>query len=114
MIVDIATISAALDQMSGEDKRAARDILCCYLQTYGHIMRDQALYTEAIAALEEAVSIAEAVNNTQLLAIVLLRLGNVYHDRGDITLAQSKIDAARGDTISAKAKQPPRPLAVRG
>jgi tetratricopeptide (TPR) repeat protein len=105
MIVDIATISLTLDQISGENKRAAGDILCRYLQTYGHIMRDQGLYAEAIVALEEAVSIAEYVNNDQLLAITLLRLGNIYHDRGDIALAQSKIDAARGDTTSANVKR---------
>jgi tetratricopeptide (TPR) repeat protein len=105
MIVDIATISLTLDQISGENKRAAGDILCRYLQTYGHIMRDQGLYAEAIVALEEAVSIAEYVNNDQLLAITLLRLGNIYHDRGDIALAQSKIDAARGDTTGANVKR---------
>jgi tetratricopeptide (TPR) repeat protein len=105
MIVDIAMISVILEQISGDDKRAARDILCRYLQTYGYIMCDQTLYAEAIVALEEAVSIAEYVNNNQLLAITLLRLGNVYHDRGDIALAQSKIDLARGDTTGAKAKR---------
>jgi tetratricopeptide (TPR) repeat protein len=105
MIVDIATISLTLDQISGEKKRAAGDILCRYLQTYGHIMRDQRLYAEAIVALEEAVSVAEYVNNDQLLAITLLRLGNIYHDRGDIALAQSKIDATRGDSTGANAKR---------
>lgn len=105
MITDIATISMALGQISGEGKSAVMDILCRYLQTYGHIMRDQGLYAEAIIALEEAVSIAEYVNNNRLLAITLLRLGNVYHDRGDIALAQSKIDAARGDTTGAKVKR---------
>ena len=94
IILDIATISVTLDQISGEDERTARDILCRYLQTYGHIMRDQGQYTEAIIALEEAVSIAECVSNNQLLAVTLLRLGNIYHDRGDIALAQSKIDTA--------------------
>jgi tetratricopeptide (TPR) repeat protein len=92
IILDIATISVTLDQISGEDERTARDILCRYLQTYGHIMRDQGQYTEAIIALEEAVSIAECVSNNQLLAVTLLRLGNIHHDRGDIALAQSKID----------------------
>jgi tetratricopeptide (TPR) repeat protein len=105
MITDIATISATLDQISGENERVARDILCRYLQIYGHIMRDQRQYAEAIAALEEAVSLAECVNNSRLLAVTLLRLGNIYHDRGDITLAQSKIDIATGDTTSANAKR---------
>ncbi len=105
MIIDIATISLTLDQISGENKRAAGDILCRYLQTYGHIMRDQGWYTEAIVALEEAVSIAEYVNNDQLLASTLLRLGNIYHDCGDVALAQSKIDAIRGDSTSANAKR---------
>jgi tetratricopeptide (TPR) repeat protein len=68
-------------------------------------MRDQRQYAEAIAALEEAVSLAECVNNSRLLAVTLLRLGNIYHDRGDITLAQSKIDIATGDTTSANAKR---------
>ena len=105
MIVDIATISLTLDQISGENKRAVGDILCRYLQIYGHIMRDQGLYAEAIVALEEAVSIAEYVNNDQLLAITLLRLGNIYHDRGDIALAQSKMDAIRGDSTGANEKR---------
>jgi len=105
MITDIATISATLDQISGENERVARDILCRYLQIYGHIMRDQRQYAEAIVALEEAVSLAECVNNNRLLAVTQLRLGNVYHDRGDITLAQSKIDIAIGDTTSANAKR---------
>jgi hypothetical protein len=105
MITDIATISATLDQISGENERVARDILCRYLQIYGHIMRDQRQYAEAITALEEAVSLAECMNNNRLLAVTLLRLGNVYHDRGDITLAQSKIDTAIGETTSANAKR---------
>lgn len=102
MITDIATISATLDQANGENQRAARDILCRYLQTYGHIMRDQGQYAEAIVALEEAVKIAECINNNQLLAVSLLRLGNVYHDRGDSTLAQSKIS---DDSTAANAQR---------
>jgi tetratricopeptide (TPR) repeat protein len=105
LITDIATISVTLDQISGEDERTARDILCRYLQTYGHIMRDQQQYTEAIIALEEAVKIAECVNNHQLLAVALLRLANIYYNRGDIALAQSKIDTASGDNTSANAKR---------
>lgn len=105
MITDIATISATLDQVSGENERVARDILCRYLQIYGHIMRDQRQYAEAIVALEEAVNLAEYVNNNKLLAVTLLRLGNVYHDRGDIALFQSKIDAASGDSTGASAKR---------
>ena len=105
LITDIATISATLDQISSEDERTARDILCHYLQIYGHIMRGQQQYAEAIIALEEAVKIAECVNNDQMLAIALLRLGNIYHDRGDIALAQSKIDTASSDSTSANAKR---------
>ncbi|PYV93616.1 MAG: hypothetical protein DMG90_01840 [Acidobacteria bacterium] len=105
MITDIATISTTLGQISGEDERAARDILGHYLQTYGHIMRDQRQHAEAIVALEEAVSIAESVNNNQLLAVALLRLGNVYLDRGDVALAQSKTDTASGDDTNANANR---------
>ncbi len=105
LITDIATISATLDQISGEDERTARDILCHYLQIYGHIMRDQQQYAEAIIALEEAVKIAEWVNNDQLLAVALLRLANIYYNRGDIALAQSKIDTANGDSTDANAKR---------
>jgi tetratricopeptide (TPR) repeat protein len=105
LITDIATLTVTLDQVSGEDKRAARDILCHYLQTYGHIMRDQQQYVEAIIALEEAVKIAECINNNQLLAVALLRLANIYYNRGDIALAQSKIDTASGDSTSANAKR---------
>jgi hypothetical protein len=105
LITDIATISVTLDQISGEDERTARDILCHYLLIYGHIMRDQQQYAEAIIALEEAVKIAECLNNNQLLAVALLRLGNIYHDCGDIALAQSKIDTASGDSTDANAKR---------
>jgi tetratricopeptide (TPR) repeat protein len=105
MVTDIATISATLDQANGEDQRAARDILCRYLQTYGHIMRDQGQYAEAIVALEEAVKIAEYINNNQLLAVSLLRLGNVYHDRGDSALAQAKIATASDDSTAANAQR---------
>jgi tetratricopeptide (TPR) repeat protein len=105
MIADIATLSAALDQANNEDQRTARDILCRYLQTYGHIMRDQGQYAEAIVALEEAVKIAECINDNQLLAVSLLRLGNVYHDRGDSALAQSKIATASDDSTAADAQR---------
>jgi tetratricopeptide (TPR) repeat protein len=105
LITDIATISVTLDQISGEDEITAKDILCHYLLIYGHIMRDQQQYAEAIIALEEAVKIAECVNNNQLLAVALLRLANVYYNRGDIALAQSKVDTARGDSTGANAKR---------
>ena len=105
LITDIATISVTLDQISSQDERTARDILCHYLQIYGHIMRDQQQYAEAIIALEEAVKIAECVNNDQLLAVAQLRLGNIYHNRGDIALAQSKADTASGDSTGANAKK---------
>ena len=105
MITDIATISATLDQISGEAERVARDILCRYLQIYGHIMRDQRQYAEAIVALEEAVSLAEHMNNIQLLAATLLRLGGIYNDCGDIALAHSKIDTAKGNSAGANAKR---------
>ncbi len=102
---DIATINATLDQISGEDERVARIILCLYLQAYGHIMRDQGQYTEAIIALEEAVSIAQWANNSQLLAATLLRLGGIYNDYGDVILAQSRLDSARGDSAGANVKR---------
>jgi len=105
MIADLVTIRATLDQANGEDQRAARDILCRYLQTYGHIMRDQGQYAEAIVALEEAVKIAECINHNQLLAVSLLRLGNTYHDRGDSALAQSKVAIVSGDSTAANAQR---------
>jgi tetratricopeptide (TPR) repeat protein len=98
---DTGSLSAALPYVSGDDETSLRDLLCRYRQLHAHIMRDQGRFDKAIEDLEQAVTLAERVGTNHLLAATLLRLGGAYYDRGDIALAQSKIDTAMGNATGA-------------
>ncbi len=90
---------------SSEQETPVRDMLARYMALHAHLIRDQGRYDQAIAELHAAVFQAQQANNTNLLATTLLRLGATYHERGDIALAQSKIDSALGDSASANKKR---------
>jgi tetratricopeptide (TPR) repeat protein len=101
---DMWILGAALPYARGGDETEIRDILCRYHQLHASIVRDQGRYDEAIAALEKAVILAEKAENPRQLAATLLRTANVLCERGDVTLALAKIDAARGDSTGSNQK----------
>jgi tetratricopeptide (TPR) repeat protein len=102
---DMVSITTAFPYVSGDDEKEVRAVLCRYHQLYGHILRDQGRYDAAIAELEKAAILAERAENPHLLAVTLLRIGSVLRDRGDVTEAQAKIEAARGNNTSANQKR---------
>ncbi|MBV9229761.1 MAG: hypothetical protein JOZ18_10645, partial [Chloroflexi bacterium] len=102
---DIVSLSAVLPYVDGGDEAEVRDMLCRYHQLYAHILRDQGRYDAAIAELEKATVVAERSQNPRLLAVTLLWIGNLLRDRGDVILAQSKIEAARGNSTGANQKR---------
>jgi transcriptional regulator with XRE-family HTH domain len=102
--VDETSLNAALPYMKGSDEATARDMLCRYQQFRASILRDQGRYDAAIAALEKAFVLAERSENPHQLASTLLRFGHVLYDRGDVLLAQAKIEAARGNSAGANQK----------
>lgn len=105
LAVDIADLTAALPYTGGDNEKDMRTILCCYLQLYAHILRDQGRYDAAIAKLEKAAILAERAENPPLLAVTLLRIGSVLRDRGDVIEAQAKIETARGNSTGANQKR---------
>ncbi|SRR6266487_581103 len=102
---DMAGLTTALPYVSGDDEKEVRAVLCRYHQLHAHILRDQGRYDAAIAELEKAAILAERAENPHLLAVTLLRIGSVLRDRGDVTFAQAKIEAARGNSTGANQKR---------
>ncbi|MFL5654650.1 MAG: hypothetical protein ACJ8CB_10795 [Ktedonobacteraceae bacterium] len=102
---DMAALTTALPYVSGDDEKEVRAVLCRYHQLYAHILRDQGRYDAAIAELEKAAILAERAENPHLLTVTLLRIGSVLRDRGDVTFAQAKIEAARGNSRGANQKR---------
>ena len=102
---DISGLTTALPYVSGDDEKEVRAVLCCYHQLQAHILRDQGRYDAAIAELEKAAILAERAENSHLLAVTLLRIGSVLRDRGDVTFAQARIEAARGNSTGANQKR---------
>lgn len=102
---DMAGLTTALPYVSGDDEKEVRAVLCRYHQLHAHILRDQGRYDAAIAELEKAAILAERAENLHLLAATLLRIGSVLRDRGDVTFAQAKIEAARGNSTGANQKR---------
>jgi transcriptional regulator with XRE-family HTH domain len=98
---DMASLDAVLPYASGSDEAEIRSMLCRYHQLHAHILRDQGRYDTAIEELEKAVILAERAGNSLQLVATLLRLGHVLHDRGDVALAQSRIETARGNSTGA-------------
>lgn len=102
---DMAGLTTALPYVSGDDEKEVRAVLCRYHQLHAHILRDQGRYDTAIAELEKAAILAERSEHPHLLAVTLLRIGSVLRDRGDVTFAQAKIEAARGNSRGANQKR---------
>jgi tetratricopeptide (TPR) repeat protein len=98
---DMSSLNAALPYVSRSDETEIRNLLCRYHQLHASILRDWGRYDAAIAELKKAVILAERAENPRQLVVTLSRLGHVLHDRGDVTLAQSKIEAARGNSTGA-------------
>ncbi|MGB8344745.1 MAG: tetratricopeptide repeat protein [Ktedonobacteraceae bacterium] len=103
--VDMADLTAELPYVSGDDEKEIRAVLCCYHHLHAHILRDQGRYDAAIAELEKADILAQRAEHPNLLAVTLLRLGSVLRDRGDVTEALAKIEAARGNSAGANQKR---------
>ncbi len=97
----MADLTSELPYVSGDDEKEARAFLCRYHHLHAHILRDQGRYDAAIVELEKASILAERVENFPLLAVTLLRIGSVLRDRGTVTEAQAKIEAARGNSQGA-------------
>lgn len=102
---DMSDLTTALPYVTGDDEKDVRTVLCRYHHLHAHILRDQGQYDVAIAELEKAAILAERVKRPQLLAVTLLRIGSVLRDRGDVTEALAKIDAARGNNTAANQKR---------
>jgi tetratricopeptide (TPR) repeat protein len=102
---DMVSITTAFPYISGDDEKEVRAVLCRYHQLHAHILRDQGRYDAAIVVLEKAAILAERAENPHLLAVTLLRIGSVLRDRGDVTFAQAKIEAARGNSTGANQKR---------
>jgi DNA-binding XRE family transcriptional regulator/tetratricopeptide (TPR) repeat protein len=103
---DMAGITTALlPYVSGDDEKEVRGVLCRYLQLHAHILRDQGRYDTAIAELEKAAILAERAENLHLLVVTLLRIGSVLRDRGAVSEAFAKIEAARGNSTSANQRR---------
>ena len=102
---DVTSLNAVLPYVKGGDEAEVRDMLCRYQQVCASILRDQGRYDAAIEELEKAVIIAERAENPRQIVATLLRLGHVLYDRGDVTFAQSKIEAARGNSTGANQKR---------
>jgi transcriptional regulator with XRE-family HTH domain len=98
---DMANLDAILPYASGSDEAEIRSILCRYHQLRAHILRDQGQYDAAIEELNKAVILAERAKNPHQLLDTFLRLAHVLNDRGDVALAQSRIEAARGNSTGA-------------
>ncbi len=102
---DMAGLTTALPYVSGDDEREARAILCRYHHLHAHILRDQGRYDAAIAELEKAAILAERAKHPHLLIVTHLRIGSVLRDRGDVSEALAKIEAARGNGTGASRKR---------
>lgn len=105
LAADMARLTTALPYVSGNDEKEAQTILCRYHHLHAHILRDQGRYDAAIAELEKAAILAEKAEHPYLLAVTLLRVGSVLRDRGDVTEALAKIEAARGNNTGANQKR---------
>lgn len=102
---DMAGLTTALPYMRGDDEKEVRAILCRYHHLHAHISRDQGRYDVAIAELKKAAILAERAERPHLLTVTLLRMGSVLRDRGDVTEALAKIEAARGNSTGANQKR---------
>jgi len=102
---DMADLTTALPYVSGDDEKEVRAVLCRYHHLHAHILRDQGRYDAAIAELEKAAILAQRAEHPHLLAVTLLRIGSVLRDRGAVTEAQAKIEAARGNSTGANQKR---------
>ncbi len=102
---DIVGLTTALPYVSGDDEKEVRAVLCRYHQLHAHILRDQGRYDAAIAELEKAAILAERAEDPHLLVVTFLRIGSVLRDRGDVTFAQAKVEAARGNSTGANQKR---------
>ncbi|GCE29469.1 hypothetical protein KDA_49530 [Dictyobacter alpinus] len=98
-------LTAALPYVNGNDEKDLRAVLCRYHHLHAHILRDQGRYDTAIAELEKAAILAERAKNAPLLTVTLLRIGSVLRDRGTVTEAQAKIEAAKGNSTGANQKR---------
>ncbi len=101
----MADLTSELPYVSGDDEKELRAVLCRYHHLHAHILRDQGRYDAAIAELEKAAILAERAEHPHLLAVTLLRIGSVLRDRGAVTEAQAKIEAARGNSTGANQKR---------
>jgi tetratricopeptide (TPR) repeat protein/DNA-binding XRE family transcriptional regulator len=101
IVTDMAELTAELPYANGDDEKEVQAALCRYHHLYAHILRDQGQYDAAITELGKAVILARRANYPHLLAVTLLRIGSVLRDRGDVSFAQAKIEAARGNSTGA-------------
>lgn len=98
---DMAGLTTALPYISGDDEKEVRAILCRYHHLHAHISRDQGRYDVAIAELKKVAIVAERAERPHLLTVTLLGMGSVLRDRGDVTEALAKIEAAGGNSTAA-------------
>ncbi|HLG66064.1 MAG TPA: hypothetical protein VKY19_29370 [Ktedonosporobacter sp.] len=105
IVADMTGLATALPYISGDDEKEVRAVLCRYHQLYAHILRDQGRYDLALAELEKAAILAQRAENPHLLVVTFLRIGSVLRDRGAVTFAQAKIEAARGNSTGANQKK---------
>jgi DNA-binding XRE family transcriptional regulator len=102
---DMSRIATELPYVCSNDEKVVRAVLCRYHHLYAHILRDQGRYDVAIAELEKAAILAERAKDPHLLMVTLLRIGSVLRDRGTVTEAQAKIEAARSNSAGANQKR---------
>ncbi len=98
-------LTTTLPYVRGDDEKAVRLVLCRYHHLHAHILRDQGQYDSAIVELEKAAILAERAEHPHLLAATLLRIGSVLRDRGTVTEAIAKIEAAKGNSTGANQKR---------
>jgi DNA-binding XRE family transcriptional regulator len=102
---DMVDLTTVLPYVSRDDEKEVRTVLCRYHHLHAHILRDQGRYDAAIAELEKAAILAQRAEHSHLLAVTQLRIGSVLRDRGAVTEAQAKIEAARGNSTSENQKR---------
>lgn len=104
LIIALEKLRAVLPYKTGKDEHTISVLLCRYHHLYAHILRDQSQYEAALRELEQALRLAQRTENSSLLAVTFLRIGSVLRDRGSVSEALARIEAARGDHEAEQAQ----------
>lgn len=90
----IRHLRALLSETTGDQQRQVAEILCRYHQLATWIARDQRDYPTAFIHANRALKLAQATENSELIAAALFRRGRTKLEQGDIPGAIGDLDAA--------------------